>query len=41
MAIEECYIYIMRDMGNKNLYKIGLSKDPKKRVCQLQTGNTK
>lgn len=33
------FIYIMRDSGNSELYKIGISKEPKKRRCQLQTGN--
>lgn len=33
------YIYIMRDTGNKTLYKFGISKNPNKRNKQLQTGN--
>jgi hypothetical protein len=32
-------IYIIRDITNKIFYKIGISKDPKKRICNLQTGN--
>ena len=31
-------VYIMRN-GNKNKFKFGVSKHPKKRVKQLQTGN--
>lgn len=33
------YIYIIKDLGNSNIYKIGVSKNPQKRVKQLQTGN--
>ena len=33
------YIYIMRDTGDKTLYKFGISKNPLKRNKQLQTGN--
>ena len=33
------YIYIIRDIINKNIYKIGISKEPQKRIFNLQTGN--
>ena len=33
------YIYIIRDIINKNFYKIGISKEPQKRIFNLQTGN--
>lgn len=33
------YIYIIKDTGKDNIYKIGVSKNPQKRVKQLQTGN--
>ena len=33
------YVYIMIDLMERTTYKIGISKHPKKRVMQLQTGN--
>ena len=32
------YVYLMRN-DETSLYKIGISKDPSKRIEQLQTGN--
>lgn len=31
-------VYLIR--SNDGRYKIGIAKDPKKRICQLQTGNS-
>jgi hypothetical protein len=33
------YIYIIRDTVKVNIYKIGISNEPRKRICNLQTGN--
>ena len=35
----ERYIYLIQDLENSR-YKIGISKNPSKRVEQLQTGNS-
>jgi hypothetical protein len=34
------FIYIIRDLVKKNVYKIGISKEPQKRIKNLQTGNS-
>ena len=34
----EKYVYLIKSESNSN-YKIGISKNPKKRLAQLQTGN--
>ena len=31
-------VYLIR--GNDGKYKIGIGKNPRKRICQLQTGNS-
>ena len=30
------YVYIIRDIINKNFYKIGISKEPQKRIFNLR-----
>ena len=37
---KEKYIYIIRDLEKKNVYKIGISNEPQKRIKNLQTGNS-
>jgi hypothetical protein len=34
------YVYIIKDNGYKNRCKIGISKNPKQRLKNLQTGNS-
>lgn len=34
------YVYIIKDTGFKNRCKIGISKNPKQRLRNLQTGNS-
>lgn len=34
------YVYIIKDTGYKNRCKIGISKNPKQRLRNLQTGNS-
>ena len=36
---EDNYIYIIKDIGNKYLYKISISKHPPNRIKQLLTEN--
>ena len=33
------YVYIVQSLED-GFFKIGVSKNPKKRICQLQTGNS-
>ena len=34
------YVYIIKDTGLKNRCKIGITKNPKQRIKNLQTGNS-
>jgi predicted GIY-YIG superfamily endonuclease len=34
------YVYIIKDTGFKNRCKIGITKNPKQRIKNLQTGNS-